>query len=52
MITKDDMERFGGVIVRLFMALYPDGTTLEQMRADAPQHGWIRAVLQQWEGNP
>lgn len=48
MITKDDMEQFGGVIVRLFMATYPDGTTLEQMKADAPQHGWIRLVLKQW----
>lgn len=46
-ITVDDMERFGGVIVRLFMAQYPDGTTLEQMRADAPTHGWIRLVLEE-----
>lgn len=50
MITVEDMERFGGVIVRLFRYLYPDGTTLEQMRADAPQHGWIRQVLTQMEG--
>ena len=49
MITKEDMERFGGVIVRLFESMYPDGTTLEQMRLDAPNHGWIRTVLAQWE---
>ena len=47
MITDKDMERFGGVIVRLFRALYPNGTTLEQMQADAPQHGWIRRVLEE-----
>lgn len=51
MITKDDMERFGGVIVRLFELMYPDGTTLEQMRFDAPNHGWIRMVLAQMEGS-
>ena len=47
MITDKDMERFGGVIVRLFRALYPNGTTPEQLRADAPQHGWIRRVLEE-----
>lgn len=48
MITKDNMKPFGGVIVRLFMAQYPNGTTMEQFKADAPQHGWIRLVLKQW----
>ena len=50
MITDKDMERFGGVIVRLFRYQYPNGTTLEQMRADAPDHGWIRQVLAEMEG--
>ena len=48
-ITKEDMQRFGGIIVCLFESMYPDGTTLEQMRIDAPHHGWIRLVLEQWE---
>jgi len=51
MITKKDMEPFGPVIVRLFEAMYPNGTTLEQMRLDAPQHGWIRLVLEQMGDN-
>lgn len=49
MITVQDMDRFGGVIVRLFLATYPDGTTVEQLRHDAPRHGWIRMVLAQLE---
>ena len=52
MITVEDMERFGGVITSLFSVMYPNGTTLEQMQADAPQHGWIRMVLAQMEGTP
>lgn len=47
MITKDDMQPFGPVIVHLFEAMYPNGTTFEQMRLDAPRHGWIRLVLEQ-----
>lgn len=50
MMTSKDMERFGGVVERLFMAQYPDGATLEQMRRDAPEHGWIRLVLEALEG--
>lgn len=46
-ITVDDMQQFGGVIVRLFTAMYQDATTLEQMRADAPSHLWIRTVLKE-----
>lgn len=46
-IAVEDMERFGGVISRLFLAAYPSGTTIEQMKKDAPQHGWIRLVLRQ-----
>lgn len=49
MITKKDMKSFGPVIVHLFEAMYPNGITLEQMRLDAPQHGWIRLVLEQME---
>lgn len=48
MITVDDMRPFGFVIVCLFTVTYPDGTTLEQMKADAPNHGWIRLVLKEW----
>lgn len=51
MITVDDMKRFGGVIERLFAVMYPDGTTLQQMKFDAPQHGWIRLVIEQMEGD-
>ena len=46
-ITVDDMERFGGVIVRLFQAMYGAETTIEQMRLDAPKHQWIRTVLKE-----
>ena len=49
MITKFDMERFGGIIIRLFEATYPEGCTIEQFKLDAPQHGWIRRVLAEWE---
>ena len=50
-ITKEDMKQFGGVIVRLFESMYPNGTTLEQMKIDAPNHRWIRVVLEQWGEN-
>ncbi len=46
-ITVEDMERFGGIIVRLFISMYGDETTVEQMRIDAPQHLWIRTVLKE-----
>lgn len=49
MITVDDMKAFGGVILRLFVLMYPNGTTIEEMRNDAPRHGWIRMVLEQME---
>lgn len=46
-ITVEDMDRFGGVIVRLFLSMYGRETTVEQMRADAPEHLWIRTVLKE-----
>ena len=45
MIYADDVEQYGGVILWLFKNAYPDGATMEQLEADAPNHGWIRNLL-------
>lgn len=47
-ITVKDIEPFGGVIIRLFKKMYPEGTTLEQMQIDASNNGWIRMILSKW----
>lgn len=44
-ITIDDISGYGFIITALFNELYPTGTTLEQMQADADSHGWIRSIL-------
>lgn len=46
MIFKEDMKIFSPVIIHLFEATYPHGTTIKQMRQDASKHGWIRIVLE------
>ena len=51
MITDIDMLPYGGVVVRLFRYYYPDGTTMEQMHADAPKSLWIRTVLAEMESD-
>ena len=44
-VTRMDVLMYGFVITRLFDGLYPSGTTLAQMEADAADHGWITAIL-------
>jgi len=44
-ITSEDVASFGFIIMTLFQAAYPTGTTLEQLEMDAESNGWVRAIV-------
>lgn len=46
----EQLEQLGPVVRALFRGAYPEGLTLEELRADAPEHGYLRRVLAAVEG--
>lgn len=44
-ITVQQLTAWGPIVGLLFRNAYPDGLTMEQLRAEAPKHGYLRRIL-------
>ena len=49
-ITADRLAACGPIVQLLFRGAYPEGLTLEGLRAEAPRQGYLRRVLAAVEG--
>lgn len=45
MLTKKEIERFGPVVLALFLRRFPSGATRDELEAEAEEREWARKVL-------